>query len=325
MLTQLLDATDPGKRREAIDEAARLIERGEVVAFPTETVYGLGALAFDPKAIERVFAAKGRPADNPLIVHVGNIPALDACGLLGEDARRVAERFMPGPLTIVVEARTVVPQNARAGLPTVALRMPDHPVALELLARTGPLVAPSANLSGRPSPTTARHVLDDLDGRIAAVLDGGRCNVGIESTVLDMSDRLPQILRPGEISSEQIAEVLGVMPEEPLDTITAKTKSPGTKYRHYSPRVPLRLVIDPNHPQLDPDRSCIILTPQRHVDSFPGFDVRLLTSETLYNELRAADDANVSEVVIYAAPGELSSGLLDRVRRAAGHHDQEDV
>lgn len=208
--TLLLPVDPLAPETEAIDAAARLLREGGMVAFPTETVYGLGADAGNPSAVRRIFEAKGRPSDNPLIVHISGLDQLDALTLpCGETARRLMDRFWPGPLTLVLPARPgAVSPEVTAGLDTVAVRMPDHPVALALIAAAGcPVAAPSANRSGRPSPTAARHVLDDLDGRIDAVVDGGSAGVGVESTVVEVGpDGTVRILRPGGITAEALRE-----------------------------------------------------------------------------------------------------------------------
>lgn len=245
--TRLL-AVDPRRPGgAALQEAGALLRRGGLVAFPTETVYGLGANALDGKAVAGIFKAKGRPADNPLIVH------LDEAGRIEEYIERVpgplkdlAARFWPGPLTVVLRGGAQFPPAVTAGLPTVAFRVPAHPVALALIRTAGvPLAAPSANASGRPSPTTAAHVLDDLDGRIHLVLDGGPAGLGVESTVLDLSGARPVILRPGGVTPEQLAAVLGEVELDPSVNGGAgveKPRSPGMKYIHYAPRAPLVLV-----------------------------------------------------------------------------------
>jgi L-threonylcarbamoyladenylate synthase len=315
MDTRLLDATDPATRSDAVVEAARLLRNGELVAFPTETVYGLGASALDAGAIARVFEVKGRPADNPLIVHVADLATMSELAEVDDRARSLVLAFMPGPLTLVLRAREGVPPIARAGLATIAVRIPDHVVALVLLREAGPLVGPSANLSGRPSPTTAGHVLDDLSGRIPAVLDGGACRVGIESTVLDLTGEIPRILRPGMIDAAQIEAVLGV--PVAADAGGSAHRSPGTRYRHYAPRAAVRLAIDASPPAVEPGRR-MVLTTRRHLDAFPRVVTRILSEDRLYSQLRSADEIGFEEIVIYAEPGELAAGLLDRVTRAAG-------
>jgi tRNA threonylcarbamoyl adenosine modification protein (Sua5/YciO/YrdC/YwlC family) len=313
--TEILDALDPGTFADAIARAAALLREGETVAFPTETVYGLGAAALNPDAIAKVFAAKGRPADNPLIVHVASIDGLRRCGRLDVRGEALAAAFMPGPLTIVIPSDPAIPTLARAGLPTVALRIPAHPVAAALIEQAGPLVAPSANLSGRPSPTTADHVYHDLKGRIAAVIDGGPCSVGIESTVVDLSGERATILRPGVITAEEIERVLG----EPLAAHTPSgetPRSPGMKYRHYAPSARVRLVIGAPPEPGEPREDRLILTTPRHHARFAGHHVRLLSERELYALFRDADARGMREIVIYAEPDELSTGLLDRIRKA---------
>lgn len=251
--TRLLrvDATRPGGA--AIAEAAAVLRAGGLVAFPTETVYGLGANALCPVAIAGVFAAKGRPADNPLIVHTADAEgAEELAARWPEAAGRAAAAFWPGPLTVVVPARPGLPPSVTAGLPTVALRVPDHPVAHTLLAAAGvPVAAPSANRSGRPSPTRAEHVWDDLRDRIDLIVDGGPVGIGVESTVLDVSVDPPILLRPGGVSLEQLRAVLGEVEVDPGAMALpgsgevepgAAVRSPGMKYRHYAPRCPAILV-----------------------------------------------------------------------------------
>ncbi len=313
--TRFLDATTGEGRAAAIEAAARLLCSGRLVAFPTETVYGLGADAFDAEAIARVYVAKGRPSDNPLIVHLADPSQIERCGRSDARVRALAAAFMPGPLTLVIAARDEVPLTARAGLPTVAVRVPDHPVARALLGITGPLVAPSANRSGRPSPTTAAHVMADLGGRIAGILDGGACRVGIESTVVDLSGGEPAILRPGATTPEAIAAVLGAMPVIAQEGDRRTVASPGTRHRHYAPEVPVRLELSRHIPVVDVHT--VVLTTERHAAKFTGARVRLLKAETLYAELRRAESELAALILIYAEPDELPPGLLDRVSRAA--------
>lgn len=239
------DNVDIEKCYPQIAEAAELLKRNEVVAFPTETVYGLGGNALSEQAVAKIFEAKGRPADNPLIVHVASRPHVEK--LVAEIPRQAAQlmdAFWPGPLTIVLRGGAGVATNVTAGLDTVAIRMPDHPVALALLeAADLPLAAPSANLSGKPSPTTAQHVIHDLTGRVAGVVDGGATGVGLESTVVDCSGDTITILRPGGITKEQLEEVVGHVEIDPaLTDDSHQPKSPGVKYKHYAPSAPVTLV-----------------------------------------------------------------------------------
>lgn len=320
METIFLDAITDNK---AIAEAARLLRAGNVVAFPTETVYGLGADAFNADAVAKVFIAKNRPSDNPLIVHLAMPEEFQRCAFLSPRAERLIETLMPGPLTLVLPARPEIPSIVRAGLPTVAVRMPDHLVAQQLLHASGPLVAPSANTSGRPSPTTAQHVLDDLSGRIAAVLDGGVCRVGIESTVVDISGNVPILLRAGVIPTEAIAEVLGM--EVIQSTSDAKIpRSPGMKYRHYAPNIPLRLVIGA-FPFLPTDgkRRLVLTTANPTIAAIGDIVVELLTEPTFYQLLRHAEEQEMEEIIIHLTdPSAVSAGLMDRVMKAVGGNAQ---
>ncbi|WP_407269290.1 L-threonylcarbamoyladenylate synthase [Radiobacillus sp. PE A8.2] len=229
----------------AILEAAELLQKEQVIAFPTETVYGLGANASNERAVSKIFEAKGRPSDNPLIVHVANAEQINHyVTTIPEVAKQLIEAFMPGPLTIILPSNGTIAQTVTAGLSTIAIRIPDHPVAQALLKATQlPLAAPSANRSGRPSPTTAAHVHNDLDGRIAGILDAGPTGVGVESTVVDCTSEVPTILRPGGITLEQLEQVVGAVNVDPaLLEGQLQPKSPGMKYNHYQPEVPLWLI-----------------------------------------------------------------------------------
>lgn len=232
---------------EAIAEAGEILKKGGLVAFPTETVYGLGANALDETASARIYAAKGRPSDNPLIVHIARMEDLNRIAArVPEKAVRLAEKFWPGPLTMIFKKTDAVPYGTTGGLDTVAVRMPVHPVALKVIrAGGGFIAAPSANTSGRPSPTTASHVETDLDGRIDMILDGGAAGIGLESTIVDMSVEPPVILRPGYINQQMLSEVIGEVPIDRallLDDPKLKPKAPGMKYKHYAPRADLKIV-----------------------------------------------------------------------------------
>lgn len=231
-----------------IELAANLLKCGELVAFPTETVYGLGGNGLNPRAVEKIFHAKGRPADNPLILHIGNWGLLDEICTPSPQARLLMDAFWPGPLTVLCPKAASVPDQVTAGLPKVAVRMPNHPVALALLQQVNlPVAAPSANVSGRPSPTTAVHVLTDLMGMIPLILDGGPCPVGVESTVVDVADEGVIILRPGGITREMLEQVVDAPVQvagsalRPLAAGEAAL-SPGMKHRHYAPRAQVLLV-----------------------------------------------------------------------------------
>ncbi|AFM43477.1 translation factor SUA5 [Desulfosporosinus acidiphilus SJ4] len=229
---------------ELISEGANWLRAGELVAFPTETVYGLGANALDAAACAKIFAAKGRPQDNPLIVHICSREMADRLtdGWTAE-AELCVHHFWPGPLTLVLRKKPIIPDVVTAGLPNIALRMPSHPVALRLIEESGlPIAAPSANLSGKPSPTNGSHVWRDLKGKIPLILDAGVCSVGLESTVLDLSGDIPTILRPGGITREQLEEVLGKV-EVDVPKENQAPKAPGMKYRHYSPQGEMILLV----------------------------------------------------------------------------------
>ncbi len=245
------DNIDPAKIR----EAANTIKNGGLVAFPTETVYGLGANGLDEKAVKNIFTAKGRPSDNPLILHIAEISSLENITTkVPETASILMDKFWPGPLTIVLEKSPIVPSIITAGLNTVAVRMPSHPIALALIKESGlPVAAPSANISGRPSPTCASHVIDDLMGKVDIIIDGGDTQIGLESTVLDMTSDLPAILRPGGITKHQIEDVLGGIQVNTVyrlsDSSNGIPKSPGMKYKHYSPNAEL-IIIDGELPKI---------------------------------------------------------------------------
>ena len=244
METLLLSAAD----RETAQAAANIIKNGGLVAIPTETVYGLGANGLDPQAVAKIFVAKGRPQDNPLILHVADPEQLELfCHDIPECAYKLAEAFWPGPLTMVLPARDNVPKCTTAGLPTVAIRCPDNDVTRQIIRLAGvPIAAPSANISGKPSTTTAQHVLHDHSGRIEAVVDGGPCRVGVESTIVDLTEDTPRLLRPGGITPEQLLSVLGDLVIDQAVTAqldkAAVVKAPGMKYRHYAPEAQVLIV-----------------------------------------------------------------------------------
>lgn len=243
--TRWYSTITPLERERALDKGARLLLEGGLVAFPTETVYGLGAHTFNPQALKKIFQVKGRPPDNPLIIHVARSSELiRVAEKVPPEAYLLAEYFWPGPLTLVLQKRKDVPTEVSCGLPTVAIRIPSQPLARELLHRiNAPVSAPSANLSGRPSPTRAEHVWDDLAGKIDAIIDGGDASVGLESSVLDLNSSPPVLLRPGGITREQLEECLGKKITVTEQSASSSPSSPGMKYRHYSPQAPLYLLV----------------------------------------------------------------------------------
>ena len=224
-----------------LEKAGEIIRNGRLVAFPTETVYGLGANALDEEAAKKVYEAKGRPSDNPLIVHISNLNMLDdIVTQVPEVAKKLMDAFWPGPMTLIFNKSGLVPKGTTGGLNTVAVRFPNHPIALELIEKSGvSIAAPSANLSGKPSPTMGEHVIDDLDGRIDMIIDGGMVGMGLESTIIDVTSKTPMILRPGFITYEMIKDVIGEVGVDKAilskPTADFKPKAPGMKYRHYAP------------------------------------------------------------------------------------------
>jgi L-threonylcarbamoyladenylate synthase len=310
-----LNGDSPGD----IERAAEMLRSGKLVAFPTETVYGLGAGIFIPQALHDIFVAKGRPQDNPLITHIAHPgDAALLCMELTREYLLLSKHFFPGPLTLVLAARPELSRIATGGLDTVAIRMPDHPVALQLIEKAGmPVCAPSANLSGRPSPTTAAHVLQDLGGHIDAVLDGGPCSVGIESTVLLLSHDKPIILRPGSIHAAQISEVLGYDILEESDSGELSHHSPGTRYRHYAPAATVHLVHD---------MGAFMALREKYTNAFvlsdtpvPGL-YTMLEQSRFYADLRLADSQGYTDIVILLSPFTIKTypGLANRVMKSAG-------
>jgi L-threonylcarbamoyladenylate synthase len=309
-----------------IETAARLLKEGEVISFATETVYGLGAPIFNPLAIEQIFKLKGRPSDNPLIAHLSHIEEVERIAVdIPSTFYHLAHVFFPGPLTLVLKKHPSVPSIVSGGLETIALRLPSHPVAQKLIALVGePVVAPSANLSGRPSATCAEHVLEDFEGKIAAVLDGGRTSLGIESTVLSLIDEVPTLLRPGVISKEQIEEVLGMS----IAVASSKTGegpllSPGMKYRHYSPTTPIRVFWDEE--ELDCYlSSCsterIMLLSPVNKEKASCFS---LNAKDFYASLRQADREGFDEILIFCNESvQRDAGLMNRLLKAAGYTER---
>lgn len=247
MQTKIIKINPKNPQISKIKEAARLIRQGKLVAFPTETVYGLGANALSHLAVKKIFEAKGRPPDNPLIIHIHD---KNDIGLLAKDVPEITEklirRFWPGPLTIVLKKTKIVPRITTGGLDTVAIRMPKNKIASLLIKEAGiPIAAPSANVAGRPSPTLASHVWDDLKGRIDLIIDGGQTNIGIESTVIDLSRKKPMLLRPGGVTLEELQKTIGRIDVHPFlrgGKLDSVSRSPGMKYRHYSPAAKLILI-----------------------------------------------------------------------------------
>ena len=321
----------------AVERAAALIRAGQLVAFPTETVYGLGADALDAKAVNGIFAAKGRPSDNPLIVHVADIGQAGEVAVT-DDPRfaALAEAFWPGPLTLVVPKRPSVPDAVTAGLDTVGVRMPDHPVALALIRVAGPIAAPSANRSGLPSPSRAEHVQRDMEGRIPMILDGGACRVGLESTVVSLTGEKAVVLRPGGVTPEMLMRVLGTdnvtVHQSALAPLEGVAASPGMKYKHYAPKAQVFLaktdeairaacrrdeqegrsftVLITRGGPLTEEVPCMVLGTAGREDK---------VAAELFDALRACDDRGAQRVYVQSVPAEgIGLAVMNRLLRAAG-------
>lgn len=318
-------------------QAVDLLKSAQVVAFPTETVYGLGAIATDESAVKKIFEAKGRPSDNPLIVHVGTAEeVINYVEVITEVAKQCMETFWPGPLTLIMKVKQgVLASNVTAGLETVGVRMPDHPVALELLQRLQmPVAAPSANKSGKPSPTKAEHVAEDLANRIPLIVDGGSTGIGLESTVLDTTVTPPIILRPGGITKEMLENVIGpvIEPNVSEHKLESTPKSPGMKYTHYAPNAPVYLIKENEQMTTIVNRlkaeghKIALLAPHKYesldVDYFlsfgDGHDLQEIGAK-LYDHLRQCDktDATIILATVTTEAG-VGSAIMNRLQKAAG-------
>lgn len=323
---------------EILDRAAAILRSGGLVAFPTETVYGLGANALDAEAAKKIYTAKGRPSDNPLIIHIANVADADKYCYTNELYECLAERFLPGPLTVILKKRDVIPLTVTGGLDTVAVRLPSDPTARELIRRAGiPIAAPSANRSGKPSPTKAEHVLEDMDGRIEMIIDGGECQIGLESTIVSISDDHLNLLRPGGITVEMLEEVCPVSIDK---AVTEKLSdgerplAPGMKYRHYAPDTKVVLLdgsdaeVAEYIKQNAPNGKIGLILSNRDARLAAGTDAKLLTfgdgdideAHRLFALLREVDRLGCD--VIYARlPDKQGIGLAvyNRILKAAGY------
>ena len=336
MLTRYLSADDPSTPAIAAD----LIRRGELVAIPTETVYGLGADGLNEEAVAKIFQAKGRPQDNPLILHVAQAEDMEKfCHSIPQAAYQLAEAFWPGPLTMVLPARDIVPKRTTAGLSTVAVRCPDSDVTREIIRLSGvPIAAPSANISGKPSTTTAGHVLHDHDGRIAAVVDGGPCRVGVESTIVDLTEERPRLLRPGGVTPEELLALLGDLVVDKAVTAQidkdAVVKAPGMKYRHYAPSEPVVIVSGSREKAAKYIRRHFVpgdrvLCFQEELPLYEGCnplsygqeaDVNTL-SAGLFAALRELDDPSIHQVYARCpVGGGIAYAVQTRLKKAAAFH-----
>ena len=339
---------DPENFRDSdLQYACKVLQRGGLVAFPTETVYGLGGDALRPEASEKIYAAKGRPSDNPLIVHIADMNSLyDIVDGVSEKAEKLAQAFWPGPLTMIFRKKEKVPLSTTGGLSTVAVRMPCHPIAQALIRESGIYVAaPSANTSGRPSPTRAEHVMEDLDGRIELVIDGGMVGIGLESTIVDMSGETPMILRPGYITQDMLQEVVGEVDVDPaVLTQTMKknvvAKAPGMKYRHYAPKGQMTIVEGGTEAVVDTINSLVagkralgcrvaVIATEETRDRYQCELVRSIGSRKtpgsiaagLYDILREMDHLEAEYIFAESFESdELGKAIMNRMIKAAAYH-----
>ena len=347
MITKIMDVSEEPINIEYIREASEILKSGGLVAFPTETVYGLGGDATDKEASRKIYAAKGRPSDNPLIVHIADFSQLEQITEnLPETARLLADAFWPGPLTMVCNKNQVIPYETTGGLDTVAVRMPNNPVALALIRESGCMIAaPSANTSGRPSPTKASHVYEDLSGKIEAILDGGAVDIGLESTIVDLTEDVVTILRPGFINMDMLREVVGEVRMDPGivyndkgTTSGAKPKAPGMRYKHYAPKGDLTIISGEEDTVVDKinqltrealkeGKKVGIIATSETADRYPEGEVLVIGNRSdessiahnLYDILRRFDELSVD--LIYSesfATPKMGQAIMNRLLKAAG-------
>ena len=344
MNTEFVPIKDVEADRSWLVRAGELIRLGELVAFPTETVYGLGGNALAPEASRRIYAAKGRPSDNPLIVHIAEFSELaPLVAEVPKSAARLAKAFWPGPLTMILPKSGYVPLETTGGLDTVAVRMPSHPVARELISESRcPIAAPSANVSGRPSPTCAEHVKEDLDGRIAMILDGGPVDIGLESTIIDLTGK-PMVLRPGYITTGMLSAVLGeavtIDPALLSADSSKRPKAPGMKYRHYAPRAQLLIVEGEDQKVVEhinrlsaeqrlQGKKVAVIATEETIPCYQA-DVALCIGKRtdedaiarhLYELLRQCDTLKIDRIYSesFATP-RIGGAIMNRLLKAAGH------
>lgn len=346
METEFIKLDPRSPDREAIRRAGEILKNGGLVAFPTETVYGLGGDALNPEASRKIYAAKGRPSNNPLIVHIADMEHLEPIVTeIPEKARRLASVWWPGPLTMIFNKKDIVPDTTSGGLTTVAVRMPNHPIALELIrAAGGYIAAPSANTSGRPSPTIAEHVREDLDGKIDMILDGGEVRIGLESTIVDFTDDVPMLLRPGYINMERLEEVLGEVLIDPaiLDENAARDmrpKAPGMMYRHYAPKALLTIVEGAEKDVTEKilelagraqteGKKVGVIAADETAEAYAAYDVKNIGSRQtdkeiarrLFRVLREFDDDGTDIILSesFETP-RMGQAIMNRLLKAAGH------
>jgi len=340
--TQIVKVQDSTKT-DVLKIAGDIIRSGGLVAFPTETVYGIGANALDVVAVKKIFLAKGRPSDNPLIMHISDLNNLEKYVLeISPSAKLLIDAFWPGPLTLVFKKTPLVPESITGGLDTVAIRMPNHPIARKIIEFAGvPVAAPSANLSGKSSPTRGKHVIDDLTGRVDMIIDGGKSILGLESTVLDVSSLEPCILRPGSITRTMIEEVIGkVTYDDHLKNQDAIPKSPGMKYKHYAPKGNLSIItsheekkiidyINQKYEELHKHGRKVGAIVPTHVHAMIFTDLvkdigqyndSTQIGSNLFKILREMDEAKIDDIFSFEFKGdELMVSIMNRLNKAAGH------
>ncbi len=320
--------------------AAEILRQGGLVGIPTETVYGLGANGLDPEAVSHIFQAKGRPQDNPLILHIPEASWLERyCKEIPLTAYQLAKAYWPGPMTMILKRKDIVPDVVTAGMDTVGMRCPSHPLCREIIALAQvPVAAPSGNTSGRPSPTTAEHMLEDMNGKIDAIVDGGPCSVGVESTIIDLTCQPPRLLRPGGITLEQLESVLGEVAVDPAVTrlmgAGEKPKAPGMKYRHYAPKAPVTVVAGEGAASAAyiaahaaPGDGVICF--DEYADSFSQQVVRTMgpardkgeQARHIFDDLRSFDHTQVSAIWAQCPDSKgIGLAITNRLNKAAGFH-----
>ncbi len=344
MDTKIFKINETKELGSQLADAAGILQKGGLVAFPTETVYGLGGDAKNKDASKSIYAAKGRPSDNPLIVHIPDVAWLDEIvSEIPENAKKLADAFWPGPMTLIFKKNEVIPYETTGGLDTVAVRLPSHPVARALMEKSGVYIAaPSANTSGRPSPTKAKHVIEDLSGKIDAIIDGGEVNIGLESTIIDVTEEIPMILRPGYISLEDVEKVVGKAMYDPgifSENKNVRPKAPGMRYRHYAPKGNL-IVVDGEKAAVcdyineqiaeavSQGKKVAVLASNETADTYRNAKVYPIGSleneeeiaHNLYDLLRRFDEEGME--LIYSEAFEtphIGQAIMNRLLKAAGH------
>ena len=344
MKTKVAIIKDLEKDKIYIEEAGKVISNGGLVAFPTETVYGLGADALNPEAVTNIFIAKGRPQDNPLIVHVNSMDIEHLVKNVPEVAKNLMKRFWPGPLTIILEKNHIIPDVTSAGLDTIGIRMPNNEIALKLIEMSNtPIAAPSANISGRPSPTEVGRCVEDLDGKIDYILGGESSDIGVESTIVDCTVYPPMVLRPGGITLEMLREVdEKIIIDEALKHVPSddlKPKAPGMKYRHYAPKAKLKIFLGKNEKTveiinkmlenyIENDKKVAILTTNENLDKFSAGHILSFGSEynlneiakNLFETLRKCDDLGVDFILCQGFEEDgVGLAIMNRLNKAAGY------